>query len=304
MRCTSPVNAYRAGVGRGGKRPVLFKRSHPTDELIRLPCGQCIECKLARSREWAVRLMHERKLHDDAFFLTLTYDSEHVPADMSLSVSEAQKFLKRYRKAFGKVRFFLAGEYGELNYRPHYHAIFFGPRPADAVRCNIEGRDPLYVSESLNRCWGKGNVPFGDVTFESCAYVARYCTKKITGDASERAYSRVVEATGEILQVAPEFATMSRNPGIGRGWFDLFKSEVYPLDRVVSRGVEVRPPRAYDKLLEQSNPELLEILKKRRADKAKALQDDCGLVEFDRRNAVRDEFTRLKIRAFSRNKEF
>lgn len=31
----------------------------------------------------------------------------------------------------------------------------------------------------------------------------------------------------------PEFVTMSRRPGIGSGYFDEFKDEIYPLDEVV-----------------------------------------------------------------------
>jgi len=46
---------------------------------LALPCGQCTGCLLERSRQWAVRLMKEFKLHDETCFLTLTYDDAHVP---------------------------------------------------------------------------------------------------------------------------------------------------------------------------------------------------------------------------------
>jgi len=44
-----------------------------------LPCGKCTGCKLERSRQWAVRLMHEAQLHERTSFITLTYRDEDLP---------------------------------------------------------------------------------------------------------------------------------------------------------------------------------------------------------------------------------
>jgi hypothetical protein len=42
---------------------------------------------------------------------------------------------------------------------------------------------------------------------------------------------------------------MSLKPGIAKGWFDRFSSDVYPEDVVVLRGGKrSKPPRYYDKL--------------------------------------------------------
>lgn len=41
---------------------------------IKLPCGNCIGCRLDRSKQWAVRLMLEAQLHKKNSFITLTYN--------------------------------------------------------------------------------------------------------------------------------------------------------------------------------------------------------------------------------------
>lgn len=156
------------------------------------PCGQCLPCRINRRRVWTHRLMLERYCHEAACFVTLTYSPETLPVAVketgTLVKRDAQLWLKRLRKALGdkKIRYYLAGEYGELSHRPHYHAILYGIGPEYA---------PLIEST-----WSKGIVHVGECTPESCQYVAGYVTKKLTkkDDAEEK-----------------EFATMSLRPGIG-----------------------------------------------------------------------------------------
>ena len=38
------------------------------DGKLTLPCGNCIGCRLERSRQWAVRCMHEASLYEDNCF--------------------------------------------------------------------------------------------------------------------------------------------------------------------------------------------------------------------------------------------
>ena len=60
------------------------------EEMITLPCGQCIGCRLEYSRQWAIRCMHEASMYDDNCFITLTYDNDHLPSDGSLHKSHFQ----------------------------------------------------------------------------------------------------------------------------------------------------------------------------------------------------------------------
>ena len=57
---------------------------------------------------------------------------------------------------------------------------------------------------------------------------------------------------------------MSRNPGIGGGWIDKYRCEVYPSDSVVVRGGLMKPPRYYDNRVCQVEPLLMDGVKAKR----------------------------------------
>lgn len=230
-----------------------------------VPCGQCIGCRLDYSRSWAIRMVHEAQIYQDNCFITLTYDPLHLPDDNSLKLKHFQDFMKRFRKKYGEgIRFFHCGEYGSQNGRPHYHAIIFNFDFPDKELWKIRDETRLYTSKSLETLWPFGFSTVGDVTFESAAYVARYVTKKVNGDMSKEHYSRIHPETGELYQLKKEYTTMSRMPGIGKPWYDKFKTDVYPSDEVIIRGKAIKPPRYYDKLYENENFEQMVIIKAKR----------------------------------------
>lgn len=241
------------------------------DMPVTVPCGRCIGCRLERARQWAIRLMHENSLHAQSMYVTLTYDNKHVPVGGTLVKAHFQKFMKRFRKRCGSpVRYFHCGEYGGNTARPHYHALIFGARMPDMAwrKRNRQGND-LYTSDALDALWTHGECLIGEVTFESCAYVARYICDKVTGDAAANHYSTVDVETGEIFQRLPEYITMSN--AIGKGWYEKFKSDVFPGDGVAVRGGRFlsKPPRYYDKRLEAEEPEEYRRVKARRERAAK-----------------------------------
>jgi len=275
MPCYHPIDAWRSAKG-------VFFRDTIDSSKIKLPCGRCIGCKLERSRQWAVRLTHELRFHELSSFITLTYSEEHLPKSGSLDVKVFQDFMKRFRKAIypRKIRFFHAGEYGEKRGRPHYHAIIFGESfscgrcsVSMPLKCSLCGAygfeksprgDVTWLSPALDRLWGFGLARVGAVTFESAAYVARYCTKKITGPNARDHYERICEVTGEVFQLKPEYATMSRRPGIGAQHFERYSSEIYPHDNIAVRGVLCKPPIFYDRMLEKRDPMAYALLKEER----------------------------------------
>ena len=277
MPCYKPVTALRSPAKINGKYKVLFNTA-PADFLpIQLPCGQCIGCRLERSRQWAVRCMHEAQMHQENCFITLTYSDDQLPRDRSLHKHHFQKFMKRLRKAIApkKVRYYMCGEYGDNTKRPHYHACLFGYDLPDKELFRTTDGINLYSSASLEQIWGKGFVTVGDVTFESAAYVARYVTKKITGIRADeldeiglKHYEWLCPITGEVTELQPEYTAMSLKPGIGKTWLDKYDSDVYNHDHVIVNGKKCRPPRYYDKLLESYDSEKLEELKKSRQEKA------------------------------------
>lgn len=251
MACYHPLRFYKAGVTEKGKMRLASDIRGTEGEPIYVPCGNCIGCRLDRARSWAIRCMHEADMHEVNSFVTLTY--ERVPLCGSLCVRHFQTFMKRLRKHLGgkKVRFFHAGEYGEENGRPHYHVAFFGLDFADKELISERDGIKLYTSPSLEKIWERGFVTIGQLTYESAAYVARYCLKKVNGPKAQVHYG------GR----RPEYTTMSRKPGVGAEWFKKFHGDVFPHDEVVVNGRCYKPPRYYENLLDKMDPVLLESVK-------------------------------------------
>lgn len=261
MTCYNPVYAYVGPVLENGKINIVWKSADSFEnEQLDLPCGNCIGCRLERSRQWAVRCMHEASLYEENCFITLTYADAYLPQNKTLKLEDFQNFMKRLRKQYGAgIRFFHCGEYGDEGKRPHYHALIFNFDFPDKVYFNTRNGYKTYTSFSLDKIWGKGFCEIGEVTTKSAAYVARYSLKKVSGPHSDRHYQ------GR----KPEYITMSRRPGIGKGWYDSFKDDVYPSDEVIVNGRPQRVPRFYDNLLAIEDPNLLASLKSDRVNKSK-----------------------------------
>lgn len=252
MACFHPIECWQIP----GQAKLSF---NPADRAIgrplNVPCGKCIGCRLERSRQWAVRCMHEASMHRDNCFITLTYAPEHLPDNGTLVLKDFQDFMKRLRFKFGPgIRFFHCGEYGGQTGRPHYHAVLFGFDFPDKKLHTIRNGYPVWTSEILSKVWGFGLCEIGTVTFESAAYVARYIVDKLSigentpHDIAQRYYDKYVNPlTGQLRK--EEYVTMSRRPGIGSLWYDKYASDVYPHDRVIIDGKRLRPPRYYDERL-------------------------------------------------------
>jgi len=240
--------------------------------VLQVPCGSCVGCLLERSRQWAVRCLHESQLHSVSSFITLTYDDDHL-RQLSLDYSDFQLFLRRLRRAKGAVRFFMCGEYGDELGRPHFHACLFGVDfPDRQLFKELPSGSKLYVSPELSALWPQGFSSVGDVTFESAAYVARYVLKK-KARGGEPVFL-VDGSTGECVEREPEFTQMSLKPGIGARWYEQFKAEVFPRDRVVMNGAEMKPPRYYLTLLERADPVSREFIRQARSEVAERNQGE------------------------------
>lgn len=254
---------------------MVFAPSRIHSSPLELPCGQCIGCRIERTRQWATRCMHEASLHDDKCFITLTYDDEHLPWDHSLNKQHFQAFMKRLRWKYQDktIRFFHCGEYGDQLQRPHYHALLFNHTFLDLTLWSEREGINTYVSEELQKLWPYGFSTVGEVTWESAAYCARYATKKITGAKAKEHYW--LQLTEDLkVEVQPEYATMSLKPGIGRDWYEAYKGDCYPSDFITHKGKKLRVPRYYDKLLDETAPDHLKAIKKKRRQKARLRDAD------------------------------
>lgn len=203
--------------------------------LRKIPCGKCLGCRLDYSRNWADRMMLELETMKKAVFVTLTYnnahipyklikleDGEEVPIGYTFCKRDVQLFMKNLRRDYEgvKIRFYLAAERGETTLRPHYHAIIFGIGIDDFPDRIPKGVNELgqqyYIVPELEKCWhefdekkndlgSRGFVLASDVSYATCAYVARYVTKKAVP----------VSNIDELEGLDDEFNLMSRRPGIG-----------------------------------------------------------------------------------------
>lgn len=267
MTCYSPLTAYYSReIGKSGKRGITFSRDASfSGVVLKLPCGQCVGCRLEKSRQWAMRCMHEKQLSSESCFVTLTYNDDCLPPGGTLVKRDLQLFMKRLRKAYGKgIRFYACGEYGENTRRPHYHILLFNFDFDDKRYFKkARGGDDLFTSKYLDDLWPNGFAVLGSVSFDSAAYVARYIMKKVTGECA-RSYYDVMDSDGVVYSREPEFTVMSRRPGIGLRWFQRFGSQVYTWDSVIMNGKEVRPPRYYDTKYELVDGDRLAALKAKR----------------------------------------
>lgn len=283
---------------------------HPMYELTKLPCGKCIACRLKYSREWALRCDGEARSFDRNCFITLTLNDaviQHVHGP-SLQKEFYPLFMKRLRKRFGDgIRYFMAGEYGEKFNRPHYHACIFNFEFDDLVLFKRERGIDLFRSMELEKLWSHpvhrfpyGYCTVGSVTFDSAAYVARYCTKKVGGKLA-LAHYRLVNSDDSVTVLKPEYATMSRRPGIGSDWFKEFGKEIYVTDSIIAkRGLEVKPPRYYDSLYEIECPEDYARVKKRRQESALKLSHDQTPDRLEVREKVHLRNASLLIRGYEK----
>lgn len=249
---------------------------------VEIPCGKCIACRLRRSREWADRCMLELPYHKHSYFVTLTYDELHCPyvvqednghmvENLTLNKEDLQKFFKRLRIQYKRrgydnhLKYYACGEYGSNTSRPHYHAIIFGLELDDLeiVTTSSLGFN-YYRSQWLESIWSDkdkrkiGNIVIADVSWDTCAYTARYILKKQLGDT---AYIY------DELAIQPEFTNMSLKPGIGIDYFNENKDRIYRIDSIsipTPKGARnIKPPKYYDHLMEKEPEDkaLLEEIK-------------------------------------------
>lgn len=338
MSCYHPLNALWLGNKPDGKKIIGFL-GHPVndsqtkiyyrgkwydrDRLLKIPCGQCVGCRIDYSRQWANRCMLELQYHDSAYFVTFTYDDDHVPRTyyddpetgeafpaLTLRKRDFQLLMKRIRKRFDndQIRYFACGEYGSDTFRPHYHAIIFGLHLDDLQLYKMvkQGGEyyRYYNSPSLSECWQDkdgnpiGYVVVGEVTWESCAYTARYVMKKLKGKEAE---------FYEAHNIVPEFTLMSRRPGIGRLYYeehpDMFDFTQINIS-TPKGGKSFKPPRYFEKLFEVDNPakyyEIKEAQKRLAIASKQAKLQNTSLYE-DELNEVEESNKVAKLKQLRRS---
>lgn len=274
-----------------GFRPVsgLDVRSSDITNYVDIPCRKCIGCRLDYSRQWADRLMIELQRHESAWFVTLTYDDNHLPHAINSSTGEfepygtlskrdCQLFLKRLRKAHAELypdlhlMYYLAGEYGDTTARPHYHAIIYDLQLNDLEIWTKRQGFTYFTSKWLKDRWQNGNVIVARVTWETCAYTARYIVKKQLGKSAKEWYIE--------NGLQPEFSLVSTKPAISKSYFEetILQSKIFGIvDSLFlstdEGGKEVHFPKYWDRLYDRVDPDGLLEIKDERKLIAQTIQD-------------------------------
>lgn len=286
--CTSPLKGFKIGTTVNGKpnykitsysTQLVYKLNNSwicsdTDfvsryadvvvrDYIEIPCGKCLDCRLKFSRDWANRMMLEAQKYDENYFVTLTYDDDHLPISDSgintVRVDDLQRFFKRLRKRIEpkKIRYYACAEYGEHTFRPHYHAIIFGLHIPDLEPFGYSGDYPVYISKWLSDIWRNGHIMVAPASWDTCAYTARYVTKKAKFPPIKEFY--------DDLGIENERSFMSRRPGIARDYFDEHFNEIYNTDQLILstfKGGRIdKPPKYFDRCLEAIDEDRYNMIK-------------------------------------------
>lgn len=288
-------------------QPIYHETADPNYRYpaYELPCGHCEGCRAAQSREWSNRLLMESLYHDSSLFVTLTYDDEHIPVverldeetgeyfiNSTLRKSDIQKFIKRLRQQFpnDKIRYYVAGEYGETTHRAHWHAIIYGLHLVDMQPFGAsETGNQYYISKSLSDIWRNGFVsvePANDYTFR---YVANYVTKKI-GIRPNEEYER--------LGITPPCSMQSLKPGIGLQYLKDHEEDILEYDRIIlgteNGSYNFKPPRYFRKKIDEKDSFIAERYHAARKQTAIDLKDS----EFSRTDLDDREYRDIKRESF------
>lgn len=216
---------------------------YSNEPKIPVPCGKCPPCQARRTSNWTFRLQKEDEISLSSLFVTLTYDTDHVPISergfMTLDKSDVQKFFKRLRKQqierTGnrlRIRYYLAGEYGSKTFRPHYHLILFD----------------CLIPDQIHEIWGLGECHLGQVTGASIGYTCKYINK------------------GKIIPMhknddrLPEFSLMSKKMGssyLTPEMINWHKQDINRCYVVTKEGLKLSLPRYYrDKIYDEQEKKI------------------------------------------------
>ena len=128
------------------RSPILVKHKSGGSDLV--PCGKCVPCIKNKINAWVTRLTYESHYNPGTYFVTLTYDEEHVPTAengcKTVKIKHLQDFIKLLRYHLHerlaktsyspRIRYYAISEYGSKTYRPHYHCIIFSSLPMEVLR--------------------------------------------------------------------------------------------------------------------------------------------------------------------------
>lgn len=215
-----------------------YEHADREGRITRFPCGRCLHCRIQRSREMSLRLVHESKYWEFKSFWTLTYDDNYNSG--SLHKHHIQCFIRELRR-FKKLSYLVCGEYGEKTFRPHYHMILFGYNEINDHRFTEKGfnnqtKRPFYYHKN----WPFGHIDVGGFSRDSARYVCDYIFKAYDGNKGKEYYKGL----------EPPFRLMSK--GIGRRFLEDNYKQIQQSNYITDRGIPCSIPRYYIKRISKT----------------------------------------------------
>jgi len=232
-------------------------------------CGKCVWCKLQRAKEWSVRMLCEyADFKGNGMFLTLTYDDKksNAPFYNTLVKKDFQLFIKRLRKKYKNLKYLMCGEYGEKNYRPHYHCILLG----------VNLRDKNIVNEA----WNLGKCYFGYVEEKSIMYCVKYLLK---------GYNKESQAFLDLKNPIHEKPYMDMSKGLGKQYALMNEERLKKEMSIVTvNGTKRSLPRYYRKKLNIIYDDYAKIFEEANK-KEKERKEKLGLSDIEYYELVKNE---------------
>ena len=183
-----------------------------------------------------------------------------------------------------EISYIVAGEYGPKDGRSHWHAILYGINfEEDRELVYTSKGYKHYFSQSLQDCWSTydtdlqcfiptGFIDLADADVDCCAYVSQYVLKKLPVGQKAHVIDHYVDQYGELqplelVEVAPPMIKTSRNPAIGKRWFDKYGTNAVEKGFIFAeRGndnyYKIKTPQYYYSKFEDINPEKYKEIKK------------------------------------------
>lgn len=161
-------------------------------------CGDCIECRKQKAREWQVRLLEDIRHNKDGKFLTLTFSNDSFKElsnnskltgyelDNYIATYATRHFLERWRKKYKRsLRHWFITELGHNGTENiHIHGIAWTNE----------------TKETIEKIWSYGITWVGTYVNEATVnYITKYVTKK---DEQHKHYKPIILTS----------------PGIGNGY--------------------------------------------------------------------------------------
>lgn len=232
---------------------------------INIPCGKCGRCIERRKMEWGFRMEQEMYISKTAYFVTLTYDPEHVPYNQygqktlietrnedlqnwkqtlgikrmtkqrkkKLPDRSLQGFMKRLRR--NQERTDETIEHLFNNLKPHDKIKFYAAGEYGEEKGRPHYHAIIFNASATNiiKSWSCGSVHCVRANESTISYVMKYLDKHYS---NEKEWKR-----------KPEFNTMSE--GIGTNYIEKnkywHKQNIDILYVTTMKGIKIPMPKYY-----------------------------------------------------------